>query len=139
MAANIRQKKNAVRGRSDLVHGTGRVKPNGTIRGSDSNSSKNSAPEPAPLEPSKQRLVIEQGPTPLYCSDECRLADLNASRGIVDSDYNPDRQSPRRQFRFSHASLLCSPFPICFADGLYPARLGIIGYRWQVCHPLFLP
>ena len=92
--ATVRQKKNAVRGRGGLVHGTGRVKPNGTIRRSDSNSSKKSAPEPAPLEPSKQRLVIEQGPTPLYCSDECRLADINASRGIVESDYNPDRQSP---------------------------------------------
>jgi hypothetical protein len=75
--ANVRQKKNAVRGKGGLVHGTGRVKPNGTIRRSDSNSSKKSASEPAPLEPSKQRLVIEQGPTPLYCSDECRLADLN--------------------------------------------------------------
>ena len=32
--------------------------------------------------------------TALYCSDECRLADLSASRGIIDSDYNPDRQSP---------------------------------------------
>jgi len=93
-AAVVRQKKNAVRGRGGLVHGTGRVKPNGTIRRSDSNSSKKSVPEPAPLEPSKQRLVIEQGPTPLYCSDECRIADLNASHGILGSDYNPDRQSP---------------------------------------------
>ena len=82
-----------MRGKGGLVHGTGRVKPNGTIRRSDSNSSKKSAPEPAPVEPSKQRLVIEQGPTPLYCSDECRLSDLNPSRGIVDSDYHPDRQS----------------------------------------------
>ena len=93
-SATIRQKKNAVRGKGGLAHGTGRVKPNGTIRRSDSNSSKKSAPEPAPGELSKQRLVIEQGPTPLYCSDECRLADLNTSRGIVESDYNPDRQSP---------------------------------------------
>ena len=91
---NVRQKKNAVRGKGGLVHGTGRVKPNGTIRRSDSNSSKKSAPEPAPVEQSKQRLVIEQGPTPLYCSDECRLADLNTSLGMVESDYNPDRQFP---------------------------------------------
>jgi len=82
-----------VRGKGGLVHGTGRVKPNGTIRRSDSNSKK-VAPELAPLEPSKQRLVIEQGPTPLYCSDECRIADLNTSNGFVESDYNPDRQSP---------------------------------------------
>ena len=85
-----------MRGKGGLAHGTGRVKPNGTIRRSDSNSSKKSAPEPVPVpvELSKQRLVIEQGPTPLYCSDECRLADLNTSRGIVESDYNPDRQFP---------------------------------------------
>ena len=82
-----------MRGKGDLIHGTGRVKPNGTIQRSDSNSKK-SAPEPAPLEPSKQQLVIEQGPTPLYCSDECRLADLNTSNGFVESDYNPDCQSP---------------------------------------------
>ena len=92
-APTIRQKKNPVRGKGGLVHGTGRVKPNGTIRRSDSNSKK-SAPDPAPVEPPKQRLVIEQGPTPLYCSDECRLADLNTSNGIFESDYNPDRQSP---------------------------------------------
>ena len=91
---NVRPKKGAVRGKGGLAHGTGRVKPNGTIRRSDSNSSKGSVPEPTPVEPSKQRLVIEQGPTPLYCSDQCRLVDLNASRGIVESDYNPDRQSP---------------------------------------------
>jgi len=91
---NPRQKKNPVRAKGGLVHGTGRVKPNGTIRRSDSNSSKKSAAEAAPVEPSKQRLVIEQGPTPLYCSDECRLTDLNTSRGIVELDYNPDRQSP---------------------------------------------
>ena len=45
----------------------------------------------------------------------------------------------RRQFQFSHTFLLCFPFQIRFADGLYPARLGIIGYRRQVCYPLFLP
>ena len=91
--ATVRQKKNAARGRGGLVHGTGRVKPNGAIRRSDSNS-KNAVPEPAPVDPSKQKLVIEQGPTPLYCSDECRIADFNSSRGIVELDYHPDRQSP---------------------------------------------
>ncbi|KAF9783337.1 hypothetical protein BJ322DRAFT_147206 [Thelephora terrestris] len=93
-AATVRQKKNAVRGRGGLAHGTGRVKQNGAIRRSDSNPSKNPAPEPAPVDLSKQRLVIEQGPTPLYCSDECRIADLNTSRGIVESDFHPDRQPP---------------------------------------------
>ena len=82
-----------MRGKGGLARGTGCVKPNGTIRRSDSNP-KQSAPEPAPLEPSKKRLVIEQGPTPLYSSDECRLTDLDTSNGFVESDYHPDRQSP---------------------------------------------
>ena len=107
-ATTVRQKKNTAEG--GLVHGTGCVKPNGAIRCSDSNSSKESASEPAPVEPSKQRLIIEQGPKPLYCSYECRLADLNASRGTIDSDYNPDRQSPPPP-PISHNSFSFLAFP----------------------------
>jgi len=87
------QKKTAVQGKGGLVHGAGGVKPDGTTRRSDSNS-KQSAPEPAPLEPLKKRLVTEQGPAPLYYSDECRLADLNASNGFAESYYHPNCQSP---------------------------------------------
>ena len=90
----LSNRRKAPRGKGGLVHGTGRVKSNGTIRRSDSNSSKKPTSKPAPVKPSKQRLVVKQGPTPLYCSDECRLADLNASRSIAGSDYNPDHQSP---------------------------------------------
>ncbi|KAG5648321.1 hypothetical protein DXG03_004893 [Asterophora parasitica] len=71
-----------VRQRGGLVQGTGRVKPNGTIR---------RAPQPAPAPPVKLRTVIDQGPTPLYCSDQCQMADLN--RGLP-HDFNPERQRP---------------------------------------------
>ena len=39
----------------------------------------------------KQRTVIDQNPTPLYCSDECRLDDLNTTYGGLSLDFNPDR------------------------------------------------
>lgn len=39
----------------------------------------------------KHRTVIDQNPTPLYCSDECRLADLNSLYGGLSLNYNPDR------------------------------------------------
>jgi len=51
----VRRKKSTVRGKGGLAHGTGRVKPNSTIRRSDSNSSQKSASEPASVEPLKQR------------------------------------------------------------------------------------
>ena len=67
------------------------MKPNGAIWASESNF-KNSAPEPAPIDLSKQQLAIEQSPTPLYCSDKCRLLDINSSCSFLESDHNPDRQ-----------------------------------------------
>lgn len=44
-----------------------------------------------PAVPIRNRIVLDQGPTPLYCSDECRLADL---RRCLDYDWHPDRHSP---------------------------------------------
>ncbi|OBZ68995.1 hypothetical protein A0H81_11296 [Grifola frondosa] len=41
--------------------------------------------------PVKHRTVIDQSPTPLYCSDECRLADLQSTHGAIDINYNPTR------------------------------------------------
>jgi hypothetical protein len=78
-----------------LVRGTGRVKPNGTIKRSDPKRDAGSA-VPPPLTQAapvamKHRTVIDQNPTPLYCSDECRLADLNSMYGGLSLDYNPDR------------------------------------------------
>ncbi|GBE84837.1 hypothetical protein SCP_0700170 [Sparassis crispa] len=85
-----------------LVHGTGRVKPNGTIRRSDRDAAKKPpsptaaappAPAPAPTRtgPVRHRTIIDQSPIPLYCSDECRLADLQSNHGALDIDYHPDR------------------------------------------------
>lgn len=86
----IRQK-----GAGGLVRGTGRVKPNGTIKRSDPKRDAGSAVPPplaqAPPVAMKHRTVIDQDPTPLYCSDECRLADLNSMYGGLSLDYNPDR------------------------------------------------
>ena len=96
------------------MHGTGRVKPNGTIRRSplqksttaaaaakkDNNAlapQTTAAPPPSPTSPTsaatapiRHKTVIDQSPVPLYCSDECRLADLQSSAGIA-INYNPDR------------------------------------------------
>ncbi|KAJ7175981.1 hypothetical protein C8R46DRAFT_1214422 [Mycena filopes] len=54
-----RAKQGTIRQRSGLVHGTGRVRPNGTIKAA----------------PVKTRTEIDQSPAPLYCSDECRHKD----------------------------------------------------------------
>ena len=94
-----RAKTGAVKHRGGgLVHGTGRVKPNGKIKRSDSSaSSKLQAPatttphNPVPI---KTRTVIDQGPVPLYCSDECQIRDLNSMYGAFSIDYHPDRDSP---------------------------------------------
>jgi hypothetical protein len=81
-----------------LVHGTGRVKPNGTIKRSDSTSSTKAQPvapsAPKSTVPAKTRTVIDQGPVPLYCSDECQTRDLVSMHGALDVDYNPNRHSP---------------------------------------------
>jgi hypothetical protein len=96
-----RTKPGAVRTKSGLLQGTGRVKPNGTIKRSDSTTSDNkgrNSPQPqqtaktAP--PVKHRTVIDQGPIPLYCSDECRLKDLARLNNAFPLNYHPDRSSP---------------------------------------------
>ncbi|KAH9997943.1 hypothetical protein BJV77DRAFT_1058872 [Russula vinacea] len=86
----IRQK-----GAGGLVRGTGRIKPNGTIKRSDPKRDAESAAPPTVTQvvpaAGKHRTVIDQNPTPLYCSDECRLADLNSLYGGLSLNYNPDR------------------------------------------------
>ncbi|KAG6841991.1 hypothetical protein C0991_004482 [Blastosporella zonata] len=62
------------RQRGGLVQGTGRVKPNGALK------------DP----PVRLRTVIDQGPTPLYCSDECHLVDSNR---VLPHNFHPDRHS----------------------------------------------
>ncbi|KZT11936.1 uncharacterized protein LAESUDRAFT_641577 [Laetiporus sulphureus 93-53] len=98
-----RNKTGTIRARAGgLVHGTGRVKPNGALKRDDTiKNTKKTAPtvsstesEPAlvrPAGPVRHRTVIDQNPVPLYCSDECRLADLQSSHGGIGIDYNPDR------------------------------------------------
>ena len=89
-SGTIRQK-----GAGGLVRGTGRVKPNGTIKRSDPKRDAPSAVPPTLTQAipaaGKHRTVIDQNPTPLYCSDECRLEDLNWMYGGLSLDYNPDR------------------------------------------------
>lgn len=64
-----------------LLHGTGRIRPGGGLKRNASTS--NMVPtlqqqQPAPAIPiaARERIVIDQGQTPLYCSEECRKADL---------------------------------------------------------------
>ncbi|KDR82793.1 hypothetical protein GALMADRAFT_134348 [Galerina marginata CBS 339.88] len=64
-----------------LVNGTGRLRHNGTVKA------------PAPPVLTKQRTVIDQGPIPLYCSDECQFADLNTHRRQAPLD--PAQEEPR--------------------------------------------
>jgi hypothetical protein len=86
----IRQK-----GAGGLVRGTGRIKPNGTIKRSDPKRDATPAVPPTLTQTAptggKHRTVIDQNPTPLYCSDKCRLADLNSMYCGLSLDYNPDR------------------------------------------------
>lgn len=117
-----------------LLHGTGRIRPGGGLRRENSANNVNSkdrspqkqnaaplvAPVPSAADlqrqnstPLRQRTVIDQAQTPLYCSEECRKIDLewsfadspaqleNQQRGrpIVDiaphpSELNPSRYSP---------------------------------------------
>ncbi|KAI6162417.1 hypothetical protein EDD17DRAFT_1816257 [Pisolithus thermaeus] len=70
---------------------------------SDSAASKNRSsppsqqpPLPHPSKPAPQPklcTVIDQGPIPLYCSDECRLKDLSRLDGALSIDYNPNSAS----------------------------------------------
>ncbi|KAI0769133.1 hypothetical protein BD413DRAFT_89697 [Trametes elegans] len=82
-----------------LVHGTGRVKPNGTIKRSPTkdaatlDSKSDTTPLPKPTATTRQRTIIDPKPSPLYCSDECRLVDLQATHSALDINYNPDRCS----------------------------------------------
>lgn len=91
-----RTKSGNIRAKGGLVHGTGRIKPNGTVKRTDSTTAVSAAPAPAPVQPAapvKQRTIIDQGPIPLYCSDECRMSDLNSIYGVLSADYDPNREA----------------------------------------------
>lgn len=94
-----RTKIGAGRAKNGLLQGTGCVKPNGAIKRSDSaataSKGRASPSQPQqPVAPVKHRTIIDQGPIPLYCSDECRLQDLAKRDGVYPLDYHPDRSSP---------------------------------------------
>ncbi|KAH9851788.1 hypothetical protein C2E23DRAFT_869184 [Lenzites betulinus] len=77
-----------------LVHGTGRVKPNGTIKRSPPKDATAPDATTAPVRPAapvRQRTIIDPSPVPLYCSDECRLYDLQATHSALDINYHPER------------------------------------------------
>ncbi|KAG2037835.1 hypothetical protein BDR03DRAFT_1091640 [Suillus americanus] len=98
-ARTSRTKTGAARAKNGLVQGTGRLKPNGAIKRSDSTTTANKGralpPQPQqPVAPVKHRTIIDQGPIPLYCSDECRLQDLARLDGAYPLNYHPDRSSP---------------------------------------------
>lgn len=106
----MRKSKTTLKHRGGLVQGTGRLRPNGTIKRT---NSKTSIPQPAlvkPAAPVKTRLVIDQGPTPLYCSDECQMADYNSLHSNYPHDFNPVREpartdtSPSRVFSISSST-----------------------------------
>ncbi|KAJ6508604.1 hypothetical protein C8R45DRAFT_922312 [Mycena sanguinolenta] len=86
-----RQKK---MGRTGLVHGTGRVRPNGTLKAAT---------------PVKTRIEIDQSPAPLYCSDQCRQRDTAFFHGAPvfpdtsdtsdEQDYDDDYPAWQRTHR----------------------------------------
>ncbi|TFK52456.1 hypothetical protein OE88DRAFT_1734444 [Heliocybe sulcata] len=84
------------RTRTGLAHGTGRVKPNGAVKPARKPSPVASqTQEPSkPAAPVKTRMVIDKSPIPLYCSDECRMKDINNLSGALAYDFNPERSSP---------------------------------------------
>ncbi|KAJ7288188.1 hypothetical protein C8J57DRAFT_1214392 [Mycena rebaudengoi] len=74
-------KQGTLRQRSGLVHGTGRVRPNGTIKDT--------------LAPSqvRTRIEIDQSPAPLYCSEACRNNDIEYYKGRSPYEDNSDSGS----------------------------------------------
>ncbi|KAG5730762.1 hypothetical protein E4T56_gene3491 [Termitomyces sp. T112] len=104
--------------RQGLVHGTGRVKPNGTLRPAQA------APIP------RYRTVIDQGPTPLYCSNECHSIDRN--RDVYRSS---DDDSSVNSFE-SRSSAASAP-PITTPETKVPPSLLVISemYHWNPLPP----
>ena len=83
--------------------------------------------------------VIERDPVPLYCSYECRLADTNASRGIVESDYNLGRQSPPPVPHSSASSLVFSTSQDSESDSTSAANSSVELTDTDHCHARFAP
>ncbi|KAF5311603.1 hypothetical protein D9611_009420 [Ephemerocybe angulata] len=58
--------------RKGLVNGTGRVRPNGSLKPL-------APPPPSPAQPIRYRTVIDQSPQGIYCSPACELADRTST------------------------------------------------------------
>lgn len=98
-ARTSRAKSGTIRARGGGLVQTGRMKP----KRSDSTGANKTRPSPPqsqvqpqtkPTAPTKLRTVIDQGPIPLYCSDDCKLADLSRFSGALPINYNPNQASP---------------------------------------------
>lgn len=98
-----------------LLHGTGRIRPGGGLKRNASTS--NMVPtlqqqQPAPAIPiaARERIVIDQGQTPLYCSDECRKADLELAN--IPLSRSAPMDFPVLQHIAPPSSTLASPPPV---------------------------
>lgn len=87
------KRKVTVRTRGGIVQGTGRMKPNGTIKRADPISKSQQGAQNT-TKPIKYRTIIDQGPLPLYCSDECRRQDDEASAGSVGTESSGSSSIP---------------------------------------------
>ncbi|KAI0731931.1 hypothetical protein C8Q72DRAFT_775253 [Fomitopsis betulina] len=92
-----RTKTGTIRARGGgLVQGTGRdkhlpaLKRDTTVKSTKKPLAPEVAVESRAPGPVRHRTVIDQSPVPLYCSDECRLADLQSSLGAMGMEYKPD-------------------------------------------------
>ncbi|THH09100.1 hypothetical protein EW145_g2254 [Phellinidium pouzarii] len=135
-------------GGGGLVHGTGRVRPGGGLRTNTGNKNKSplrqetqlaeaqaAAAAAAPAAgPVRMRTVIDQEQTPLYCSDECRQADLDMSwpvappsaRAVLDAEFDGHLKYPNLG---AHPSQLnparASPPPASHTAGLDESRSAL--------------
>lgn len=55
------------------------LRKGGLVQGTGRSKNVKAQPVPVPPNPTRYRTVIDQGPQGLYCSDDCRMADLNSS------------------------------------------------------------
>lgn len=103
----------ATRRRGGLVEGTGRMQPNGTIKCADSTTSSNYQQRPRNRSKSlKYRTIIDQGPLPLYCSEECRRLDDKASSGSLGTESSGSSSIPSE----SSTSTACEQLPTPHVD-----------------------
>ncbi|KAG6890818.1 hypothetical protein C0995_003251 [Termitomyces sp. Mi166 len=120
---SARRTKPPPRQRAGLVQGTGRLKPNGTLK-----------PQQQPPV-TRYRTVIDQGPTPLYCSNECHAVDR--SRDVYRDPHSDDSSTSASVNSFdSHSSVVSAP-PIATPETEVPPSLRVMKeyYGWRPFPP----